>query len=649
MLSALAFMMRSPSLSTRNDFLFFPDLMEVSDADLEKLLQKYKVGKPLGCSAWKEAANTLMMKKEYRCAIKGYSKALEEGSADKDLLVVILSNRAQAYLSVKEWSLALMDADRALRMDASHEKSAFRKGRALAELGRYDEAAEVCSSFVASNAKSGDMAKFAEEWNKRALEKKEGKYDWENIVGKCAQKGEQELDIADFFSPHVEVSVEGVVAGRGLRCVHPMKRGDVVLVEKALCVCFPTAAINKRKAPGEMAVSMMVEKCREESKVRSKMLRLHVAPEVEGGGLVREEMGDEERRKQWQRRDVLERKKEESIRQQKEGGLVQVMEDDGEMERANEIKYKKDEESYIRNVVKSNGFAWWDATKCNAAQRPQDHGYGVWSTASMINHACAPNCLYGFLGDAIVVKCAKDIEEGTELTLSYIPPHDSYEERRQRLLRRGIVCKCELCHVQKYGAAPSSEKKDDSSTAIIPSNASSDEQQQQQQSSAPTLSHEDLLSSRMMCMRMLYDNRPVHTSLQYLGWCREADTMARDTGVTSSVARVVGAMSADKGRDFHRSLALWKEAYDFHIQSPLMESHWVEETNMCVQAIFAAVAAQLVPQAEEWTPRLDRALEKFFPKSLVERVGNHMIMAYKMTKIQEEQAARGPGLGQMLG
>ena len=79
-----------------------------------------------------------------------------------------------------------------------------------------------------------------------------------------------------------------------------------------------------------------------------------------------------------------------------------------------------------------------------------------------------------------------------------------------------------------------------------------------------------------------------------------------------------------------------------------LSSLWVEEVNFCVEALFASIVLQDKDMAERWMPRIDKALAKLYPESICQAVANFMIVSYKMAKAQEEQAARGPGIGDMM-
>lgn len=59
---------------------------------------------------------------------------------DKDIKVVLYSNRSQCYLNLKDYNSAEKDSLSALRLDHRHKKSLFRHGTALYQLKKYKEA-----------------------------------------------------------------------------------------------------------------------------------------------------------------------------------------------------------------------------------------------------------------------------------------------------------------------------------------------------------------------------------------------------------------------------------------------------------------------------------------------------------------------------
>ncbi|KAL1918701.1 uncharacterized protein VTP21DRAFT_2723 [Calcarisporiella thermophila] len=77
-------------------------------------------------------------------------------------------------------------------------------------------------------------------------------------------------------------------------------------------------------------------------------------------------------------------------------------------------------------------------------------GVGVYPLAAMVNHSCWPNCIAMFEEDQMVIRCLRDIEEGEELTISYVDIALPTEERRRELLERYFfICNCDLCQKRK--------------------------------------------------------------------------------------------------------------------------------------------------------------------------------------------------------
>ena len=75
-------------------------------------------------------------------------------------------------------------------------------------------------------------------------------------------------------------------------------------------------------------------------------------------------------------------------------------------------------------------------------------GTGIYGAASLMNHSCNPNCIQTFVGNTIVIKAAKDIKAGQELTISYGPLFSKVKwEERQFILKHQyfFTCHCEKC------------------------------------------------------------------------------------------------------------------------------------------------------------------------------------------------------------
>lgn len=68
--------------------------------------------------------------------------------------------------------------------------------------------------------------------------------------------------------------------------------------------------------------------------------------------------------------------------------------------------------------------------------------------ASRINHSCVPNAtsFYDSLNSYLIIRAAKNIQAGEEVTLSYVQPMQERARRMQLLLdNHKIMCKCPAC------------------------------------------------------------------------------------------------------------------------------------------------------------------------------------------------------------
>ncbi|GAB0138347.1 hypothetical protein EsDP_00006583 [Epichloe bromicola] len=94
---------------------------------------------------------------------------------------------------------------------------------------------------------------------------------------------------------------------------------------------------------------------------------------------------------------------------------------------------------------------------------PMDH-HALFTQTSRLNHACRPNCVYQFDRRTLTHKVytIQDVEPGQELTISYIEPIATYEERRQIIQTWGFNCSCSACEL------PEAERRDsDRSIGLI--------------------------------------------------------------------------------------------------------------------------------------------------------------------------------------
>lgn len=94
----------------------------------------------------KEAGNAAFKNKDLDEAIKQWTIGIDNAGGDKELLKTLYSNRSAAYLTMKNSSAALLDAERCVSLDSNWAKGFTRKGDALDSLGRYIEAYNAYNS-----------------------------------------------------------------------------------------------------------------------------------------------------------------------------------------------------------------------------------------------------------------------------------------------------------------------------------------------------------------------------------------------------------------------------------------------------------------------------------------------------------------------
>ncbi len=75
------------------------------------------------------------------------------------------------------------------------------------------------------------------------------------------------------------------------------------------------------------------------------------------------------------------------------------------------------------------------------------HTCGLFITASYINHSCHSNSRRSFIGDMQIVRAARDIPAGTEITFWYAiaGPTDTYDKTQEKLANWGFRCTCITC------------------------------------------------------------------------------------------------------------------------------------------------------------------------------------------------------------
>lgn len=81
-----------------------------------------------------------------------------------------------------------------------------------------------------------------------------------------------------------------------------------------------------------------------------------------------------------------------------------------------------------------------------ATVRPVTAPIGLWIRASRFNHSCQSAAHWNVLGDLLIVRLARDVAAGDEITISYHPSVDTYERTQRKLAHYGFECDCARCN-----------------------------------------------------------------------------------------------------------------------------------------------------------------------------------------------------------
>ena len=75
-------------------------------------------------------------------------------------------------------------------------------------------------------------------------------------------------------------------------------------------------------------------------------------------------------------------------------------------------------------------------------------GMGLYASASLLSHACDPNCEKLFVNNKILIVAKRILKEGEEITISYGPLKEahSYTQRQEMLeTTHSFKCVCDAC------------------------------------------------------------------------------------------------------------------------------------------------------------------------------------------------------------
>ena len=139
----------------------------------------------------KEEGNAAFKAKDYQKAVELYGKALEVDSKNKEQNSKILGNRAQAYISLKEYDSAINDCTEALRLDSSYVKAQKIRAKAYGAAENWEEAVKDYKSVAEANPTEKGIQ---EDIRRAELElKKSQRKDYYKILGVPKDASENDI------------------------------------------------------------------------------------------------------------------------------------------------------------------------------------------------------------------------------------------------------------------------------------------------------------------------------------------------------------------------------------------------------------------------------------------------------------------------
>ncbi|KAH6650507.1 hypothetical protein F5144DRAFT_480270 [Chaetomium tenue] len=342
---------------------------------------------------WKNAADRAFIEKDFPTSVFCYTEALEV-SSDPAFQAPIHTKRSGVNLILGRYDAAKADA-LASRTGGPHDwKAYYNAGRAAYGLCDYTTSHELLTTALDLNPTHPGIQKEHTRCTARLHEESTGAYDFAAMQASLSPQSVH-LDRGSFLA-NTRVS-DSARHGRGLFATRALRAGELVFVEKA--TLMPNQYEPARASAALYA--LMVRQLCDNPSLAGPVLRLFDGGYERGGG---------------------------------EGEMV-----DG----VPVVDVFLVEAIRTRNCFSAPRSTWED-TRPSAPEGRQCKG--LWVHASYMNHDCVANTMRSFVGDMLVSRATRDIEEGEELFQQYVPVKPLPDVRNRQFKEGwGFECGCTLC------------------------------------------------------------------------------------------------------------------------------------------------------------------------------------------------------------
>jgi len=375
----------------------------------------------------KEQGNLALQEKRYSQARTHYTEGLQrlrgQGDAESSALLKDLhrnrahvNNLLQCYDEAKADALASLIRGKDANQKSLDAKAYYRAGVAAYGLGNFKEAQSFFEQQLKLEPENQNAKMNLRRIDLRLQEEATGAYDLNKIIG-ALSKTRGRADVASFFG-HTKVKISPG-AGRGLFATRDIEPNETIMFEKAFCVVW---------SHEPEAFSVLTCDLRDDAMIRVYPAGLH--------------------------RSVVQK----------------LLDNPSQAGRALELfgDYKGLGEKLVRcdgapvvdtfqihDIVQRNAFGTGKQTKDEDVSNAST---GLWIRAAYLNHSCVSNSKKDFVGDLMILRAARRIAAGEEITHSYDETID-YDARVAALQKTwGFKCKCPLC-VAEEADGPDLRKK----------------------------------------------------------------------------------------------------------------------------------------------------------------------------------------------
>jgi hypothetical protein len=329
----------------------------------------------------------------------------ETDAGMRDLMRDLYRSRSLADLQLGRYDATILDAhipisnskDDTAKSEAA--KAWFCRGRANYQLGHYADALKAFQRMLKLSPSDLQGHQELGKTEKRLREQQEGIYDFVEMTDEVTKNGFS-ADRASFLSKTEVRQTQD--RGRGLFANKEIRTGDLILCEKAFMAAHPNDRTPKSTLPVWLN---SVQKVIDNPSTCKDLLSLYAG-------------------------------------QPHTSPVTAPIIDDVPVV----------DTFTVSKILDLNGFSYTVGRESHTygtsamMTKESPKSTGLWTHIANANHACLPNAVRSFLGDVIILRAARDIRAGEEITISYQKPAPLLADRQKALSDSwDFRCNCLLC------------------------------------------------------------------------------------------------------------------------------------------------------------------------------------------------------------